>query len=290
MRQAARPGDRVAQRLTGDVLHDDHQVAVGPHLDVVDGDEVRVAERGPDERLPAQSQDRVGVPFGVNPLERDPAPQHRVLRERHGCHPADAQALDLSVAGDVICHGHHPGIPAPGLSHAPRATCQSSTMAGESTATGREATVTGRETSATPALGPLLGLAGVVGLLLIAFAGGYGYHRDELYFIAAGDHLAWSSRSSAATRRAARSRLSRCAQPRSSTERSPSRSTPTPTPGRGEVLVRVHAAGLNGADMMQLRAATPRPPAHPRTSPGSSWPARSPGSDPQRPALKSETG
>jgi 4-amino-4-deoxy-L-arabinose transferase-like glycosyltransferase len=28
-------------------------------------------------------------------------------------------------------------------------------------------------------------------LLLIVFAGGYGYHRDELYFLAAGDHLAW---------------------------------------------------------------------------------------------------
>ncbi len=28
--------------------------------------------------------------------------------------------------------------------------------------------------------------------LLIVFAGGYGYQRDELYFLAAGDHLAWS--------------------------------------------------------------------------------------------------
>jgi Dolichyl-phosphate-mannose-protein mannosyltransferase len=32
--------------------------------------------------------------------------------------------------------------------------------------------------------------AGVV-LVLVVFAGGYGYHRDELYFLAAGDHLAW---------------------------------------------------------------------------------------------------
>jgi hypothetical protein len=32
--------------------------------------------------------------------------------------------------------------------------------------------------------------AGVV-VLLVLFASGYGYHRDELYFLAAGDHPAW---------------------------------------------------------------------------------------------------
>jgi 4-amino-4-deoxy-L-arabinose transferase-like glycosyltransferase len=35
-------------------------------------------------------------------------------------------------------------------------------------------------------------IAGAVILLLVAFASGYGYHRDELYFLAAGQHLDWA--------------------------------------------------------------------------------------------------
>jgi hypothetical protein len=34
-------------------------------------------------------------------------------------------------------------------------------------------------------------IGSVVAVLLVAFASGYGYHRDELYFIVAGHHLAW---------------------------------------------------------------------------------------------------
>jgi 4-amino-4-deoxy-L-arabinose transferase-like glycosyltransferase len=34
-------------------------------------------------------------------------------------------------------------------------------------------------------------MAAAVAVVLIVFAGGYGYHRDELYFLEAGHHLAW---------------------------------------------------------------------------------------------------
>ena len=43
---------------------------------------------------------------------------------------------------------------------------------------------------------------------------------------------------------------------------------PDPTPGAGEVLVRVKAAGLNGADMMQRRGFYPAPPGAPPDIPG----------------------
>ena len=43
---------------------------------------------------------------------------------------------------------------------------------------------------------------------------------------------------------------------------------PDPLPGHGEVLVRVRAAGLNGADMMQKRGRYPAPPGSPQDIPG----------------------
>jgi NADPH:quinone reductase len=43
---------------------------------------------------------------------------------------------------------------------------------------------------------------------------------------------------------------------------------PDPVPGGGEVLVRVNAAGLNGADMMQLKGGYPAPPGSPPDIPG----------------------
>src|SRR5215469_16059003 len=38
---------------------------------------------------------------------------------------------------------------------------------------------------------PILIISGALAALLIAFSSRYGYHRDELYFIACGQRLAW---------------------------------------------------------------------------------------------------
>src|SRR5256714_7610665 len=43
---------------------------------------------------------------------------------------------------------------------------------------------------------------------------------------------------------------------------------PDPTPAKGEALVRVRAAGLNGADMVQRRGLYPAPPGWPQDIPG----------------------
>jgi NADPH:quinone reductase len=43
---------------------------------------------------------------------------------------------------------------------------------------------------------------------------------------------------------------------------------PDPEPSRGEILVRVRAAGLNGADMLQRKGAYPAPPGSPQDIPG----------------------
>src|SRR3712207_7533504 len=43
---------------------------------------------------------------------------------------------------------------------------------------------------------------------------------------------------------------------------------PDPSPGAGEVLVRVRAAGINGADILQRKGAYPAPPGSPADIPG----------------------
>src|SRR5687768_11605291 len=46
------------------------------------------------------------------------------------------------------------------------------------------------------------------------------------------------------------------------------REHPEPEPGTGEVLVEVHAAGLNGADRLQVMGLYPPPPGTPADIPG----------------------
>ena len=43
---------------------------------------------------------------------------------------------------------------------------------------------------------------------------------------------------------------------------------PDPEPGVGEVLVRVHGAGINALDLLQRRGAYPAPPGAPPDIPG----------------------
>src|SRR2546430_9180232 len=46
------------------------------------------------------------------------------------------------------------------------------------------------------------------------------------------------------------------------------REAPDPVPGKGEVLVAVRAAGLNAADLMQVKGFYPAPPGSPPDIPG----------------------
>ncbi|MFI0370551.1 ArnT family glycosyltransferase [Actinomadura sp. 1N219] len=60
-----------------------------------------------------------------------------------------------------------------------------------SAASGRPVEIPRPAASAAFAWRPVLLIAGVLGVVLLAVSARYGYHRDELYFRVAGRHLAW---------------------------------------------------------------------------------------------------
>src|SRR5689334_10762120 len=71
--------------------------------------------------------------------------------------------------------------------------------------------------------------------------------------------------------RARRAEVLHCGPMRAATIRDKELSVedhPDPEPGSGEILVRVRAAGINGADMMQRRGMYPAPPGSPADIPG----------------------
>ncbi len=96
--EAALAVEQLAERLALDVLHDDDQVPVGGRHHVIDGDEVRMADRGAHERLAPQPAEPPYVGVAAHLLERDAAPEHRVLGEVDGRHPAGPEGRDDAVS------------------------------------------------------------------------------------------------------------------------------------------------------------------------------------------------
>jgi hypothetical protein len=103
---------RVAERLALDVLHDDDLLAALERDDVVDRNEVRMADRGADQGLAAQTRPAAGVVHRVHPLERYLPPEQRVLGQDHRRHPAGAQPRYVPVTLEIGSDGHDLWLPA----------------------------------------------------------------------------------------------------------------------------------------------------------------------------------
>ena len=90
-------GDRLLQRLSLHVLHDDqHRLPVGGH--VVDGHEVGVVERGAHPGLPLETLSAVLQAVGVQGLDGHAAAQPLVLGQHHPGHASHPDGAELAVA------------------------------------------------------------------------------------------------------------------------------------------------------------------------------------------------
>jgi hypothetical protein len=87
-----------SQSSGADVLHHQQEIIL-VHEHVVDGDEVWVAQRRHDPRLPLQPLRRLGRHLGaMEPLERHLAPEALVSREKHRGGPPGPEPADHAVA------------------------------------------------------------------------------------------------------------------------------------------------------------------------------------------------
>ena len=102
------PFDEVAQRHAFEQLHDDERLAPVVLVDVVDGADVRMIQRGGGPRFAVESLQRVRL--GDERLGQELQGNHprepRVLGLEHDAHAAAAQSLENPVMGDGLAdHG-----------------------------------------------------------------------------------------------------------------------------------------------------------------------------------------
>ena len=119
-----------------------------------------------------------------NPAARatDQLLDDRLMTRVHAVEDADGDDGRTEPLGDVI-------EPAPAFHEPPARSRRPEERYGRAVSDG--VAVSTRDRGVAFATGPVLAIAGAVGLLLLVTSGRYGYHRDELYFVEAGRHLAW---------------------------------------------------------------------------------------------------
>ncbi len=99
--------EELRQRLALQVLHDEEVIALGRLPEVVDLDDVLVADLGDRTRLLVEARDHflVAGELAVDDLERDLLADHRVLGEIDRSHAAGPDAIQDPVIADLLAFG-----------------------------------------------------------------------------------------------------------------------------------------------------------------------------------------